>query len=115
MDIEQLKEDQEIAAKRATTSFQGGLITRNEGREIIGMEPLDAAQGDIILQPVGMEEIPVSEDARKELEERYTLPQPTDEERATAQWTEEEEEEDDDAIGDGAKTLRWPPARTGTA
>ncbi len=62
-DIPELQEDATARSTRATQGFQGSLITRNEGRAIIG-EPPDPINGDVYIVPMSMVEIPATQ-ARK--------------------------------------------------
>ena len=70
--------------------------------------------GDVLLQRVGFEEIPVSEEARKAIEEQYGLEEEPEEEEHEQEWMEEDEGEEDEGDGngqqaaDGAKTVPWP-------
>ena len=44
--IQELQEPLDAVHTRACSTFQAGLITRNEGREMIGQEPDDSEDGD---------------------------------------------------------------------
>ena len=57
--IPALREDQAAVVKRANDAFTGSLITRNEAREMIGMEKLDPGQGDVFLLPMSSIEVPL--------------------------------------------------------
>lgn len=58
-DVKGLQEDSTQMAQRATTLFNGSLITRNEARELAGMEKLDGPQGDVFVVPMSMTEVPL--------------------------------------------------------
>ncbi len=55
--VRQLQENEGEISDRALKQFHGGLITRNEGREMIGREAFDEEIGDVTLQPLGLVEI----------------------------------------------------------
>ena len=57
--IPALREDQGAQVDRANKAFSGSLITRNEARDMIGMEPLEPAQGDVFLVPMSSVEVPL--------------------------------------------------------
>jgi HK97 family phage portal protein len=50
-----LQEDEDKRATRAAQLFSGGIVSRNEARKIVGLEPLEVAEGgDDIILPMSM-------------------------------------------------------------
>lgn len=67
--VAQLEEDLDKRGERSTKLFNGGLITRNEGREMVDLEALPPELGDVVRVPAQMLEVPVDETLRKALED----------------------------------------------
>jgi HK97 family phage portal protein len=72
-DITQLHEDRVQAADRGSKLFNGGLITRDEAREIAGQEPLGYPLGTVLLQPVTMLEIQTEGSQRPQDQEQKKI------------------------------------------
>jgi len=64
--IKQLQEDTKETTDRALSLFRGSVITRNEARNIIGLDPLKSEIGDVILQPVNLQEINLNDAFRQD-------------------------------------------------
>jgi HK97 family phage portal protein len=58
--VKGLKEDADKRATRAAQLFAGGLCTRNEGREMAGLDSLDAG-GDVFVLPMNLVETPAAQ------------------------------------------------------
>lgn len=55
--VRQLQENEDELSDRALKQFHGGLITRNEGREMIGRDAFNKDVGDVTLQPINLIEV----------------------------------------------------------
>jgi len=66
-DIPELQEDVNQRAKRAAELLRGGAITRNEARDMAGLEAVD--DGDVYLLPINIVEQPVRSKPAEEPEE----------------------------------------------
>jgi len=96
-DIPELQEDQGKRAERACGLFNGGLVTRNEGREMAGLDPVeDKSVGDVFLQAINL--IPIPADGSQ-----LALPLPPKDEGEEEWETEEEpaEGEGEEPEGEG--------------
>lgn len=58
--VKALQVDEAMLADRAVKLFQGGLITRNKAREMIGEDTLPPEIGDVFVLPAGLIETPVT-------------------------------------------------------
>ena len=58
--VKGLKEDADKRAARAAQLFSGGLCTRNEAREMAGLDSLDAG-GDVFVLPMNLVETPADQ------------------------------------------------------
>lgn len=67
--ILQLQEDQKVVTDRVVKQWTGSLITRNEARLAIGMDPLEPEIGDVLIVPMNLIEVPVSADAEDAMED----------------------------------------------
>lgn len=95
-DITQLQEDRNTAAERADSLFNGGLITRDEGRSIAGEEPVGGSLGNVYRIPLNMLEVPADSEP---LTEPLRLEEP-DTSVPDGDLLEEEVVDDDDLDAD---------------
>jgi HK97 family phage portal protein len=58
--VKALDEDADKKATRAAALFAGSLATRNEAREVAGMDKLETG-GDVFLVPINMQEVPADQ------------------------------------------------------
>ncbi|GMV82124.1 MAG: hypothetical protein AMXMBFR7_33080 [Planctomycetota bacterium] len=59
-EVPAMQEDRDKAATRAGALFGAGLATRNEAREMAGLEMLPPARGDVFVLPLNLVEVPMS-------------------------------------------------------
>ncbi len=102
--VRQLQENENEKSDRALKQFQGGLISRNEGRELIGKEPLGAIVGNIILQPIALLEISV-EGGEAQQRQGNLLPPP---DKGEIEENDDVEEVEEGETDDNGKSLPAP-------
>jgi HK97 family phage portal protein len=76
-DIEAIQEDRDVIHARAKESFDSGLITLNEAREMIGQKPIPG--GDVLAVPTNVTITDVSklkQVAAASVDQKINLPQP---------------------------------------
>jgi HK97 family phage portal protein len=66
-DVNELKEDESKTIEKANDLFGGSLCTRNEGRQMVGLDP-DPVNGEVYLVPVSMVEVPADQSPEDRLE-----------------------------------------------
>jgi hypothetical protein len=67
-----LQEDADAKVERANKLFSGGLIMRNEARDLAGLDKLPDQQGDVFLLPVASSEVPLAEAGAADAPETHT-------------------------------------------
>ena len=66
--VKQLQEDEKEAADRAVVLFKNGIATRNEARQIAGLDMVDVVTGDIFVLPLNLIETRLDGELAREME-----------------------------------------------
>ena len=53
-DVRGLRDDQDKAANRAVKLFAGGLVTRDEGRQMCGLDTIGGEEGELMVLPMNL-------------------------------------------------------------